>query len=142
MSSVNSRQEPTRTVQASGTTNRNLLAIPAHTKGIMLNNSFRAFLPAGRAGCSHSYFAISCLFVSLPVCHSLGRTGNESTADRLHVLVSWFVASLLQKEVKQCQYDQQSTVEALHKCKRAPENGAANYEPEIAINTVLCVLHV
>ncbi len=64
---------------------------------------------------------------------------------------SWH--GLLQKEVKQCQYDWQPTVEAQlslqnrekdPEAREWPENGAVNYEPDKVRNcngfTVLCVL--
>ncbi len=82
----------------------------------------------------------------------LSQSGERVNGGQL----AWFelaglFASSLQKEVKQCQYDRQLTVEAqlsLHKRKNASEarenqeNGIANYEPDEVRNccTVLCVL--
>ncbi len=67
------------------------------------------------------------LFVCLSV-QDLGKPGNVSMADNWHVvrvseLAGWFISSL-QKEVRRCQCDRQSTVEAqlsLHKRSIAKE---------------------
>ncbi len=72
-----------------------------------------------------------CLFVGA-VWGGLGMSQQRTAGT---VELTGLFASSLQKDVKWCQYDRQSTVEA----QERQEKGAANYEPDEVKN---CKVHV